>query len=386
MKQAYYIDTFSTGHLHEMFNASSLQMFAAMYDHIEYRASRSSYEHVVQLLGNLPDNVTYHPIAVANAYKGWKRMRFLLKQLQALFHNVKYILCCPKNCDIIFNYNTLAALPAMNKAAMHTKKRILQVCHGEMAELAMQYSKNRLLRRGVRLLQSGKQIASNLYFAVLGKAIYNNVYPLVGEGIQKRLLFFEHSAIMESLKEKPKKGTDKLIIGTIGAMRESKGESTLIKLADKLKGRADVEIRCIGKYTLQKQVMEEAGIVVPDLSANMFFTREELYDQIRQLDYALFLFPRDLYKYTASGSVFDAIACGTPILSLTNDYFEGLFATYGDFGYLEKDLDALAQRIIWLTVHEKEKIDWDMQGLQMAISPRNVAEQFKKHWLVKQES
>lgn len=380
MRQAYYIDTFSTGHLHEMFNASSLLMFAAMYDHIEYRASHSSYEHVVQLLGNLPDNVAYRPIAIVNAYKGWKRMRFLLKQLQALFHNVKYILCCPKDYDIIFNYNTLAALPAMNKAAMHTKKRILQVCHGEMAELATPYSKNRLLKKGVRLLQSGKHIANNLYFAVLGKAIYDNVYPLVGEGVQRRLLYFEHSAVWESLKEKTRKDTNKLIIGTIGAMRESKGESSLIKLASILKGSENLEIRCIGKYTVPKHVMEEAGIVVPEPSTNAFFTRDELYDQIRQLDYALFLFPPSLYKYTASGSVFDAIACGVPILSLINDYFEGLFASYGDFGYLETNIDALVQRIKWLVNHGAHGYKWDMKGLRNSIRPQNIAEEFKKQW------
>ena len=381
MRQAYYIDTFSTGHLHEMFNASSLMMFAAMYDHIEYRASRSSYKHAVQLLANLPDNVTYRPIAIVNAYKGWKRMRFLLKQLQALFHNVKYILCCPKDYDIIFNYNTLAALPAMNKAAMHTKKRILQVCHGEMAELAMPYSKNRLLRKGVQLLQSGKQISNNLYFAVLGKAIYDNVYPLVGELVKTHLLYFEHSAVMKSLKEKPKKETYKLIIGTIGAMRESKGESSLIELANKLKGYANLEIRCIGKYTVPKHVMKEAGIVVPMPSSDAFFTRDELYDQIHQLDYALFLFPRDLYKFTASGSVFDAIACGVPILSLTNDYFEGLFATYGDFGYLENNLDALMQRIKWLVEQDACRPDWNMVKLRQKISPQGIAEQFQKRWL-----
>lgn len=381
MNKAYYIDTYSTGHLHEMFNASSLLMFATMYDHVEYRASRSSYEHVVRLVGKLPDNVSYQPIAVVNAYKGWKRMRFFYKQIQAILHNVAFILFTPDEYDVIINYNTLAALPAMNRMAGRVRKRILQICHGEMAELAMPYSKNRLLRRGVRLLQSGKNIASNLYFAVLGEAIYKNVLPLVSADIRERLLYFEHSAVYCEEKPASNRKQEKLVVGTIGAMRESKGESSLILLARMLADQPNVEIRCIGKSTLPKQTLEDAGISIPEVIYNKFLTREKLYEQIRQLDYALFLFPPALYRFTASGSVFDAIACGVPILSLSNEYFQGLFANYGDFGYLEKNLPDLARRIGLLVNNGEEQTKWHMQTIRLALSPQMVAEQFRKQWL-----
>lgn len=380
MTKAYYIDTFSTGHLHEMFNASSLMMFASMYDHIEYRASSSSYEHVLLLLGSLPENVSYQPLRVIDAYKGWKRFRFFYKQFQALVHNVLFILFTPKGNDILFNYNTLAALPAMNRVARYTKNRILQICHGEMAELEKPYSKNRLLRRGVRLLKQGKNIADNMYFAVLGKAIYTNVFPLVGHDVQKKLLYFEHSAIFSDKSENIQKEHSKLIIGTIGAMRESKGESMLVKLAQQLKGCPNLEIRCLGKCTLPKETMTEAGITIPDSCYERYLTREELYEQIKQLDYALFLFPTDLYKYTASGSVFDAVVCKTPILALANDYFKGLFAAYGDFGYLEDDIENLAQRIQWLVNQGECRPDWEMSRLCERMSPDAVAEQFSKQW------
>ena len=380
MTKAYYIDTFSTGHLHEMFNASSLLMFASMYEHVEYRASRSSYEHVQQLLSKLPDNVSFRPLHVIDAYKGWKRFRFFYKQIQAIVHNVLFILFTPKGNDILFNYNTLAALPAMNRVARCSNNRILQICHGEMAELEKPYSKNRLLRRGVLLLQHGKNIADNMYFAVLGKAIYTNVFPLVGQDIQKRLLYFEHSAVFSEKNEKLPKKDSQLIIGTIGAMRESKGESVLVKLAQKLKGYPNLEIRCLGKCALPKETISETGINIPKSIYDKYLTREEMYEQIKQLDYALFLFPADLYKYTASGSVFDAIVCQTPILALTNDYFKGLFASYGDFGYLEDDIEHLAQRIQWLVNQREHGTIWEMKPLCESISPDAVAEQFSKQW------
>ena len=46
MKKLLYIDTFSTGHIHEMFDASSLRMFGDLYDEIVYCANKDSIENI----------------------------------------------------------------------------------------------------------------------------------------------------------------------------------------------------------------------------------------------------------------------------------------------------------------------------------------------------
>lgn len=382
MSKAYYIDTYSTGHLHEIFDASSLLMFSHMYDHVEYRASRTSYEHVIGLLGELPKNVTYSPIRVANIFAGWSKAKGLLKQIQATIHNTAYIINAPEGCDIIFNYNTLAALPIMNIAARYTQNRILQICHGELTELKTGASKHIMLRQGVKLLQSSNNhVAENMYFAVLGKAIYENVCPLVGRDIQSRLMSFDHSTIFPNEENHGESSSGKLVIGTIGGLREGKGRSAFIELARHLKNMPNVELRCIGRVMMTPAELCELGVTVPEHACERYLTREELYEQIRQLDYALFLFQPDVYKLTASGSVFDAIACGVPILSLTNDYFEGLFESYGDFGYLEKDYDSLVQRIEWLAGQDAKRPQWNMSKLRKDISPHGIAERFREQWL-----
>lgn len=380
MKKAYYIDTYSTEHLHEIFDASSLLMFSYMYEHVEYRASRSSYAHVVALLGSLPKNVTYAPIAVAHVFSGWSKGKGFLKQIQATIHNTYYILCVQKGYDIIFNYDTLAALPFMNIAARFTCNRILQVCHGELLELHTGASKHIFLRRGLQLLRSDNRIAKNIFFAVLGNAIYRNVFPLVGKDVKARMLSFEHSTIFPPVECPPKHKKDKLIIGTIGGLRENKGLYALKQIAQRVKHMPNVELRSIGRIVLSEAELDEMGIVVPEQVHQRYLTRDELYEQIRQLDYALFLFQPEVYRFTASGSVFDAIVCETPILSLSNDYFRELFDSYGNFGYLENDLDSIVQRIEWLAEHGKSKHQWDMQNLRTKICPRAVAEQFAKQW------
>lgn len=381
MKNAYYIDTYSTNFLHEMFDAASLVMFASMYDHIEYRTSRSSYEHVKALLGELPANVTVSYIPTINAYRGWKKFRFLIKQLQAILHNAWYILTIPKECDIIFNYCTLSALPPMNWLSSLCGNRILQICHGELTEMVQPFSKNVLLKKGLNVLRSPKiAIAPNLYFAVLGKSIFNNVAPLLSDSCRRKMLYFEHPMVCANDIEHSKRLSGKLVLGVYGEIRQSKGGNDLLELARALKDNPNVELRCFGHLALPEKEIREAGIVIPIKGKEHFLSRDEMYSQIRQLDYALFLLPAARYQFTASGTMIDAIACGVPILGLSNDYFNRIFELYGAFGYLEKDVDALRQRVDWLISQGDKRSGWDMYGVRIGLSPQHIAEQFKKQW------
>ena len=239
MKRVYYIDTFSTGYLHEMFDAAALVMFAAMYNHVEYRTSRSSFEHVKALLGYIPENVSVAFIPTIEAYRGGKRLKFLLKQLQAVVYNSYYILTVPKGNDLVFNFNTLAALPMMNRCAFHIQNKVLQICHGELLELAQPASRNLLLRRGLQVFRSDR-IAPELYFAVLGSSIYSHVAPFLSEACRSKLLQFEHPAIFPAKTLRHERYDGKLIFGTIGSMRESKGIAALLELAGMLKDNPQV--------------------------------------------------------------------------------------------------------------------------------------------------
>lgn len=361
-----------------MFNAAALVMFAAMYDHVEYRTSRSSFEHVKALLGYIPENVSVAFVSTIEAYRGGKRFKFLIKQLQAVFYNSCYIMTIPEGNDIVFNFNTLAALPLMNRCAFHVKNRVLQICHGELLELAQPASKNLLLKRGLQVFRSDK-IAPELYFAVLGSSIYSHVAPLLSEACRSRLLQFEHPVVFPVKMERPERQDEKLIVGTIGSMRESKGIAALLELADLLKDNPQVELRCLGKIDLSADTVKQANIVQPAEVEQSFLTREEMYHQIRQLDYALFLFPPERYKFTASGSVFDAIACETPVIALRNDYFEHLFVYCAEFGYLEDSIDAISHRILSLAGKKLNRAI-SMERVKNKLNPITVAKEFAKTW------
>jgi glycosyltransferase involved in cell wall biosynthesis len=385
MKRAYYIDTFSIGHVHEMFDASSLLMFSHLYNKIDYYARRDSFENVSKLLNELPNNVRYHRIWFLKHNGRFPSLRNGIKQVLAVIINVVLVLKAPKHTDVIINYNTVLALYLLNYVSRICKKRILVICHGEMQDITDLRPVSSLFRKSIHFFDNNKIIVSeNIWFTVLGECIYNNLLPLLSGQIKEKLLYFDHTAIFCNRNE-IKKNHDKIILGYIGGVRNSKGIIDFIDIAKSFKGNEKVEFRIIGNTAGRNEEFLEAGIVIPNGIGPYYISREILYDNICQLDYAVYCFPSEGYKYTASGSVFDAINCEIPILSLKNDYFENLFSLCGPFGYLENTSLELINRINMLIDKKDEIQSWNFKKVKLVLSPRNAAIRFgKTKWFVGQ--
>lgn len=377
MKRLLYIDTFSSHHMHEMFDASSLSMFCSLYDAVDYRANKDSIADVEHLLGGLPDNVKAKSINLVNIYKPLAKLRRFIKQVQAAVLDCWFIATAPKGTDVVINYMFALALYPINSVARITGKRVLLVCHSDMQELqGTNKNVSWLFRKSINMLRREDiKIAPNLWFAVLGDAILNNVEPLLSKQAKSKLLAFDHTAIFDRIPKKDHVSSDKLVLGFVGGLRASKGGDVFLKLAEHFKGNPQVEFRIIGHTGWQRDKLETAGVVIPEGVGDFFISRELMYDYICQLDYVLYCFPPEGYKFTASGTVFDAIDCERPILAIKNDYFSGLFKTCGNFGYLENDYDGLVNRIEWL-LETRPQTEWNIKHVKDYLRPQNAAKRF----------
>lgn len=374
MKKLYYIDTFSYYHLHEMFDASSLEMFSYMADHVEYRAHKTSIKCVQQLIGKFPPNIRIKTIPGIN---GTNKITRFLKQICATIINTYYIFYAKKNDIIVINYNTAIALYFINWASKLTGHKVLLICHGEMQDLVVKRKTSTLFKKSMSLfLKPNIHIATNLYFAVLGNAIYNNVIQIVSPQVKKKLLSFEHSAIFNQIPLLPIQPHNKLILGMVGGIRESKGISSLLALSKALQNYNNIEIRVIGYIDYDIEKLQQANIRIPKGVGKHFLSRQELYDNIRQLDYVICLYPKDGYKFTASGSIFDAIDCERPILGIKNDYFDNLFKQYGKFGYLEDTLEGVISKAKELATNIHEQEHFNIKSVKEKISPKSIAQTF----------
>lgn len=376
MKKLLYIDTFSTGHMHEMFDASSLRMFCDIYDEVCYRANKDSVDNVAHLLRGLPSNVKAKSLNIVNIYKSYGKLRRFLKQIQTAILDSWYIMTVPKGTDVVINYMTALALYPINWVARITGRRVLVVCHSDVQELQGVNKVSWLFKKSINMLSNPKvKIGNNLWFAVLGDAILDNVQPLLSKQVREKMLSFDHTAIFDRIQRKNHVASDKLILGYVGGLRTSKGGDVFLRIAKHFKGNSKVEFRIIGNTSGQCEKLEEAGVIIPDGVGDFFISRELMYDCICDLDYILYCFPPDGYKYTASGTVFDAIDCERPILAIRNDYFSGLFKVCGEFGYLEEDYDCLVSRIEWLMSNRNKDI-WNMKHVKEYLTPENAAKRF----------
>lgn len=379
MNKLLYIDTFSTNHIHEMFDASSLLMFAQLYENIDYYADGDSLHNVEYLLGHMPSNVVIHKINLVNIYKPLHKLRRFLKQIQATLLNVWFIATAKKDVDIVINYMTAISLYPINWITTLTGKKVLIVCHSDIQELTGKNNVSWLFRKSITLLNnSNVNIAKGLWFAVLGDSIYKNVLPLLSEKVKTKLLSFDHTAIFDGIPHKDyRRDNCKLILGYVGEFRASKGSDVFLNIANHFKGNTNIEFRIIGHTSGKMEQLREAGIVIPDGIGDYFINRNVMYEQICQLDYVLYCFPPEGYKYTASGTVFDAIDCERPIIAIKNDYFEGLFNSFGDFGYLENDINGLISRINWIIKNNNNKL-WDLKAIKEQLKPESAAKRFSK--------
>ncbi len=370
MSKAYYIDTFSNNTDHEMYNASSLKMFACLYDEIIYCADQSAMRNLKRMLKGFPSNVSYQKIKVPQSNSSF--MRFL-KQLLAIFNNCKIIITARKNDTIIINYNTMISIYPVNYITALFDKKVLIICHGEMMDLTVKRRTSWLFSKSKAFFTSSKvKIAKKLYFSVLGDPILENLEPYLSPKVFKKMITFEHSAIFNSFDGIQDKENKKLKVGAIGIFRESKGLTDFLNLGENLKPYSDkIEISAIGRIRVKKKLFRDAGIKFYDEFCERFLSRQEMYQLISDLDLVLFLYPKESYKFTASGTLFDAIDCEKPILALDNDYFSHIYHTYGAFGKLVHSNVDFKEELVKLA--SEGVYDVDLKGIKIALDPEKVA-------------
>lgn len=376
---AYYIDTYSRGHLHEMYNASSLLMFSTLYNHIEYRAEFSSFENVKKILKDqFPHNIQYKKLHVEEESSFLKRV---IKQFYATLFNCHYILWAKKGWDVVINYNTAMSLRILNNAAKLSKaRRIMIVCHGEMYDLVAKRKTSPLFKWGMSLFKDPHtKIAGKLYFATLSESINMNVNKFVSNNIKPKLISFDHTAIFTEGFPHSREENGKLLLGIVGGLRESKGLKEFFTFAELMQGNPLVEIRVIGHIENYRSKLESLGVVIPSGVGEHVLSREVMYDEIKKLDYVLYFFNANSYGFTASGSVFDAIECEKPIIALRNDYFEDLFKNTGGFGYLTENVNEMAEVVDSIS-RCQSKSSYNIAEIKKYLSPLNAALRFLKKY------
>jgi hypothetical protein len=372
MKKLIYADTFSVGAFHETFNASSLKMFSEIYSEIIYRAAKDSKKTVEDLLGKLPSNVEYKPLRILS---GSGRTGSFFRYLSSALWNIFIALSQSHDEVLYLNYNSLWANGIINCIVKYRKTHVIISCHGELEYIQSKTKLNAPAQAGLNLLTNSRwKISDGLYFCVLGKSILNNIHKIVAAEHLDKFISYEHSFIPHQIKEIER--NDKILrVGTIGATREYKGLNHILAIGEALKGNPNIKFYTLGVVTCNPQLLTQANINYIPSAEKGYVHRDLLNSYIDQMDCLIYAYPTNKYKFMASGALFDAIDREKIILSLHNDYFDGIFCR----AMIGKQFDSLEQMIEYLKKGKIRELNTiDFKANKHILSPKCVAKEFKE--------
>jgi hypothetical protein len=189
-----------------------------------------------------------------------------------------------------------------------------------------------------------------LTFIALGESIRENLcvrLPFLSEHVRAiDHPYFFKSIPVEERRVKP------LCFGTFGVAHRQKGSHLFYRLAEEIAGeKAALEATFIlvGHVIDRKLQAPPAAVNVP--SANSPLSREEFECYAAMVDYAVFFYPADSYRLTASGAFFDALAFAKPLIAIRNPFFEHYFSRFGDIGYLCDDYAEVKKMVSDILMH-----------------------------------
>jgi len=136
----------------------------------------------------------------------------------------------------------------------------------------------------------------------------------------------------------------------VGSLGQRKNGKLLFKLAEILQDRIEngtIVVKNVG--ALEADLRAEQNNLVECLSENgNYISREEFDSALSKIDYALFFYDHSQFVFRASGTLFDIIEWGKPIIALRHPLFEDIFAET-EIGFLCDSVEEMAELIVSLS-------------------------------------
>lgn len=337
------IDTVARGPFHEVFNAALLAMCLRLCDHAEYHCHPSQRRCIERLLER-------HGCAAELARVSFRKVRvvgregpagWVCRYAAAALRSGWRLVRSRSGELVVFNYNNPLALPLLDLLNRFLHRRVMIVCHGELELLAGRHPWWRAsgwFARILRRMFGRVRLGRSLRFCVLGESILRNLRPYLSEANAPLFFAIDHPGFFD---EKPAESQphDTLRVGTVGQLTPAKGLERLLGLSKRIPVPLTVVGRTCGfrDHARWPEVRFAAG------AENGFIPRERFEQEAAALDYILFAYDPEGYRLTASGAILDALNLGKPVITLRNDYFDGVLRL--PVGYVVDDMEEMAALI-----------------------------------------
>lgn len=349
MERVKIIDYYAVGTFHEVVNYSFVKLCAGVFKQVRYLSGKSASQNMqrmfVQAEEMTPDNVSY---GVMPNYEPDTPIGARLRDVWGFFLTLYHYVVTSRSTLLFYNYTNKFSLPLILMLNVLLQKKVVFVFHGELEFLVGKVSYLKLsgwYKQSMQFSFRHLFMKSPAYALVLGDSIRKNLAGIFSH-LFPHILSICHPYILDNTGEHRviEEKDNPVRIGTVGTMKESKGLREFLALSGLLEDlltQKRLELYSVGRvYAGGIDLGKEINWVGHEKG----LPRDEFEKQIQQLDYLLYLYPKEPYRFTASGAILDAVKMRKPILSLRNDYFDYLLDGC-PIGYVRDSVEDLAQVI-----------------------------------------
>jgi hypothetical protein len=314
MRKICIIDSYSHKNFHEMGNACLLAECLSITHEVLYFSGASALKSLNQIMsGKDLKGVVFKAIPVV---EGNSKVHTLLRFFLSAIVNCSLLLKSEKNTIVFYNYNNVFSLLLINFLNKFLKRKTAILCHGEF-EIIFNKDVNRKQNLFWKIYfyilmnfftKEKNRIAEEIIFLFLGDNIKTNLKTYVPDNIYKKIYAIDQSYIDKHFDVLKRNREVMIKIGMIGQIRKGKNISDVILLTKKLLSEISsgkLGFLIVGTAVINTGELKSAGIIIPE--GKNLLSREEYDNKIAKLDYVLFFYNKDMYKFTASGPLMDAI-------------------------------------------------------------------------------
>ncbi len=368
------VESLAKNGCHEIINSALVVMCSEIFGQISISATEEAKKDIKKTLSKF-GYTKIIPELKFNPYKVKEYKYHTLKRIVSAIRDIQNLFFAKREEVVIYTYARIISFITINFLNLILKKKILFIYHGNL-ESTLNHS---LGRKALILLFKKGKINKNIRICVLGSSIKKNLDSYLNRENRKRFFSIDHPYFFTPSKSK-KKLNQKLILSTVGFMSNSKGLKELIRLSEFFKDNVNFHI--IGKVSDEINPADYPGITFISRKGKQI-PRERFEKEIKKSDFILYLYPKDSYKLTASGAIFDAINMEKPIIAIENDYFKSIL-TNNPIGYLEKNTERIKKRIEYILennetiLKEYNKFIENEQKLKKKFSPKKITIDFER--------
>ena len=238
-----------------------------------------------------------------------------------------------KSSLFVFSYANMFSRYLINFGSKLTGKKVLICAHSELESIVTHKLKGAGYWEKLMGLFYQLNLARKLRIVVLGDSIQIELQKHVPARVNDKVISLIHPYFHFEAPKRKQLSSDIIHIGVVGVVSMSvhRGYDNLMSFTSKIGTYGNVKIHIISRIDKELQRELPQSVIIENPTGR-YLPKDEYEQLIRQMDYLYYPYPKDAFKLTASGAIFESVANQRPPLMYSNQFFLYLTKEYGNFG------------------------------------------------------